>query len=148
MNMDLTEWEDDARSELNDYEPFDQKAWLGETPWKLSDPAVIAWEAEHGHDPRLKCYPEFGCQLLEVVGARRILALIEALRHQSGTKDRNVDLVLVEETVRVVDRLSIPLRAQQLLTRNYIPAMVAELRRRRGVYAEVETEVTNGETER
>ena len=135
MDMNLTEWEDDARSELSDYEPFDQKAWLGESPWTLSDPAVIAWEAEHGHDPRLKCYPEFGCQLIEVVGARRILSLIEALRHQSGTKDKDVDLVLVEETVRVVERFSIPLHAAQLLTRNYIPAMVAELRRRRGVNA-------------
>jgi hypothetical protein len=23
-----------------------------------------AWEAAHGHDFRMKCYPEFGCQLL------------------------------------------------------------------------------------
>ena len=134
MDMNLTEWEDDARSELNDYEPFDQKTWLGESPWKVSDPAVIAWEAAHGHDPRIKCFAEYGCQLLEVVGARRILSLIEAL-HESGTKDRDVDLVLVEETVRVVERFSISLHAVQLLTWNYIPAMVAELRRRRGVNA-------------
>ena len=134
MDMNLTEWEDDARSELNDYEPFDQKAWLGETPWKLSDPAVIAWEAAHGHDPRIKCFAEYGCQLLEVVGARRILSLIEAL-HQSGTKDGDVDLVLVEATVRLAESAPMPLHATHLLTYDYVPAMVAELRRRRGVNA-------------
>lgn len=31
---------------------------------KYEEEATKKWEAEHGHDIRLKCYPEFGCQLL------------------------------------------------------------------------------------
>jgi hypothetical protein len=47
------------------YLPFDQDEHLGEPPWKPTDPALVAWEAAHGHDVRLKCYVEFGCQAIE-----------------------------------------------------------------------------------
>lgn len=44
------------------YTTWDQDAKLGELPW--TDNACREWEKHHGHDPRLKCYPEYGCQLL------------------------------------------------------------------------------------
>lgn len=47
------------------YRPGDQDDWLGEPPWSPSDPALIAWEAAHGHDVRSKCYPEFGCKVIQ-----------------------------------------------------------------------------------
>lgn len=61
------------------YRPFDQDRHLGPPPWSGDDPAVQGWEDAHGHDVRLKCYPEFGCQAIEyerqameeVVGAVR-----------------------------------------------------------------------------
>lgn len=46
------------------YEPFDQHVHLGTKPWTDVD-AIEKWEAAHGHDVRLKCYPEFGCQAIE-----------------------------------------------------------------------------------
>lgn len=45
------------------YRPFDQREKLGEPPW--SGVELEAWEAAHGHDARLKCYPEFGCAVVE-----------------------------------------------------------------------------------
>lgn len=45
---------------MNGYRPRDQTVWLGEPPWQDSE-SLQAWENAHGHDPRLKCYPEFGC---------------------------------------------------------------------------------------
>src|SRR4051812_5912474 len=47
------------------YEPFDQEARLPPPPWSPDDPALKAWEAAHGHDVRVKCYVEFGCQVIE-----------------------------------------------------------------------------------
>jgi hypothetical protein len=47
------------------YMPFDQERWLPDPPWKPTDPALQAWEKAHGHDVRLKCYSEFGCQAIE-----------------------------------------------------------------------------------
>jgi hypothetical protein len=58
---------------VNDYFPFDQAEKLGEPPW--SGPALKAWEEAHGHDARLKCYPEFNCQLSYVL----VEDVIEAL---------------------------------------------------------------------
>lgn len=46
-----------------DYTAWDRDEKLGEPPWNPEDPKVIAWERAHGHDVRLKCYPEFGCTL-------------------------------------------------------------------------------------
>lgn len=48
---------------MSNYRTFDQREKLGEPPW--SGPALKVWEEAHGHDARLKCYPEFGCQVLE-----------------------------------------------------------------------------------
>lgn len=69
------------------YQPWDRYEKLGEPPW--SGPALKAWEAAHGHDVRLKCYPEFGCQLLhgeeefqELLGACQ--ELIGVFRSESG----------------------------------------------------------------
>lgn len=47
---------------MSDYRPFDQDKWLlTPPPWHPNNPALVAWEAAHGHDFRIKCYPEFGC---------------------------------------------------------------------------------------
>jgi hypothetical protein len=63
------------------YEPFDQAKWLGEPPW--SNPALERWEAAHGHDARLKCYVEFGCQVIEPTLEREI----ESLRARLSTAE-------------------------------------------------------------
>lgn len=55
---------------MSDYSPFDQREKLGAPPWRPDDPAVIAWEEAHGHDVRLKCYSEFGCQVLQASAER------------------------------------------------------------------------------
>ena len=47
---------------MNEYRAWDREEKLGPGPWLL-DSKVSAWEAAHGHDVRLKCYPEFGCYL-------------------------------------------------------------------------------------
>ncbi len=47
------------------YTPWDQDEHLGPPPWSEYDPHVIAWEAAHGHDVRLKCYAEYGCLVIE-----------------------------------------------------------------------------------
>ena len=52
------------------YSPFDQDAHLDRPPWSPDDPKVQAWEAAHGHDVRVKCYPEFGCQAIEAEAGR------------------------------------------------------------------------------
>ena len=44
------------------YHPFDQHEKLGNPPW--SGPVLEQWEQAHGHDVRLKCYPEYGCQAI------------------------------------------------------------------------------------
>jgi hypothetical protein len=59
------------------YLPWDQEKWLGEPPWKADDPEVIAWEAAHNHDVRLKCYPEYQCRAIE-----NKLELVEAENEQ------------------------------------------------------------------
>lgn len=46
------------------YKPFDQEEHLGDPPWE-KNAALEAWEKGHGHDVRLKCYPEYGCQAIE-----------------------------------------------------------------------------------
>lgn len=43
------------------YRPWDQESKLGPPPWQPADPKLQAWQQAHGHDVRLKCYPEFGC---------------------------------------------------------------------------------------
>lgn len=57
------------------YEPFDQDTRVGPPPWSPADPALRAWEAAHGHDIRLKCYVEHGCQVIESALEARIDSL-------------------------------------------------------------------------
>ena len=63
----------------HEYKPFDQDETLPPPPWKPTDPAIVAWEKAHGHDVRLKCYPEFGCQVIEQALEREIATLRAAL---------------------------------------------------------------------
>jgi hypothetical protein len=73
------------------YRPFDQEEKLGPAPWSPDDPALIAWEKAHGHDVRLKCYPELGCVLVEVElererdDAHTALLELEAERNEART---------------------------------------------------------------
>lgn len=73
-----------SKPEIN-YSPFDREEKLGLPPWKPDDPKLIAWERAHGHDVRLKCYPEFGCQVLEAqrerieAAAREVVAAWDAM---------------------------------------------------------------------
>lgn len=46
------------------YRTWDREEKLGPPPWSSKDPKVIAWEHAHGHDVRLKCYAELGCDLV------------------------------------------------------------------------------------
>lgn len=47
------------------YKPFDQEEKLGPPPWGALDEKVANWERAHGHDVRVKCYAEYGCQVIE-----------------------------------------------------------------------------------
>lgn len=47
------------------YVPFDQQDKLGPPPWDPLDEDLANWERAHGHDVRMKCYAEFGCQVIE-----------------------------------------------------------------------------------
>lgn len=72
---------------MSEYRCWDREEKLGSVPeggFKPTDPKVIAWEAAHGHDLRLKCYPEFGCLLIPdfedmVDRVQRVLADFDAL---------------------------------------------------------------------
>lgn len=59
------------------YRPFDQREKLGGPPWSGTD--LAAWEEAHGHDARLKCYPEYGCLVIEQQYERRIALLQRAV---------------------------------------------------------------------
>ena len=84
---------------MSDYRPFDQARWLGEPPW--SGPELEAWEQAHGHDVRVKCYPEYGCQAIdyelaavkdELDAARTAhRAAVRALSQALGERDRLAD---------------------------------------------------------
>lgn len=73
---------------MSEYRPFDQAEKLGPKPWKMADPAVIAWEQAHGHDPRVKCLPEFGCLVIETALLAEIEAQREILAAQKGVIER------------------------------------------------------------
>lgn len=86
------------------YEPFDQETKLGLPPWRKS-PELDEWQEAHGHDPRTKCYPEYGCRAIEAV-LERCQAAVEEVRFMHRT---DVD-VCVEcgvswpcPTIRVLD---------------------------------------------
>jgi hypothetical protein len=63
------------QDDIAEYEPFDQDKWLTK-PWRFDRADVVAWEAAHGHDARVKCYVEFGCQVIEPTLERRIDRLV------------------------------------------------------------------------
>lgn len=70
------------------YEPFDQEQKLGERPWFV--PLVEQWERQHGHDVRLKCYVEFGCQVLDADSVdlvRRLAAALESVSPRLVTSE-------------------------------------------------------------
>ena len=79
---------------LSTYKPFDQverirnwDLWVGPNSkgvWpslaqSQFDNDRDEWELEHGHDVRMKCYPEFGCQVIESYGIRLLLKLLAAV---------------------------------------------------------------------
>lgn len=43
----------------------------------VDDDELAAFESRHGHDPRLKCYPEFGCQAIEYEASEIAAELLE-----------------------------------------------------------------------
>jgi hypothetical protein len=75
--------------------PFDYARPDRGKKWTATEAKAI--ELRHGHDPRLKCYPEFGCRAIEyevglvaaeLVAARQKLAAIrenEAIRTAMGS---------------------------------------------------------------
>lgn len=99
---DGTAADDDVR-----YEPFDQDRHLGPAPW--SGPALAAWEAAHGHDARVKCYPEFGCLALAAANERRIEELEARLAAHEPSGDGG--------DTQAVDRRTITLTAMQAACR-------------------------------
>ena len=76
------------------WEPFDQPAKIrfwNDRDTAISDAENIQrnddiknWEAAHGHDVRLKCYPEFQCAAIELYAAYLVTRLTEALSALSG----------------------------------------------------------------
>lgn len=104
------------------YEPFDQEHWIGEPPWHEGNPAVKAWEAAHGHDVRLKCYVEYGCQVIEPTLERKVEALTAELQQVRSAwqvqtaewadirrglvVERDAALKLVDDTVETLEWLS------------------------------------------
>ena len=85
-DIDVEAQDDALNAEF--YRPFDQDRWLPPPPWKPALPALVNWEAAHGHDVRMKCYVEYGCQAIqyeadaladEVARLRSVVAGVEAL---------------------------------------------------------------------
>ena len=94
-----------GQSVASDYRPWDRDEKLGPPPWSGTDPKVIAWEQAHGHDVRLKCYPELGCQLVEV-RAERIEAAARAVVDMLDSRPVGLDegdLALVARLRAVLD---------------------------------------------
>ena len=75
-------------NEDSTYRPFDQDR-LGDPPWSRTDPRVMAWERAHGHDVRLKCLPEFGCQAV-IDRAERIEDAAREVVRILGDRSRSV----------------------------------------------------------
>jgi hypothetical protein len=89
------------------YEPFDQANHLGDPPWRPGDHRLTAWERAHGHDARLKCYPEFGCLVIEPALDHEVATLRDEIERLRGalnaigrSRERSDDL---EETRRLRD---------------------------------------------
>ncbi|KQO98404.1 hypothetical protein [Leifsonia sp. Leaf264] len=76
-----------ARGEVDgiptEYVAFDRDEKLGtELPYDTDK--LAAWEAAHGHDVRTKCYPEFGCYVIEAGAAKHITAIADTLETTTG----------------------------------------------------------------
>lgn len=69
---------DEIAGVRTDYEPSDRDEKLGIDP-PYDSALLAAWEEAHGHDVRLKCYPEFGCRVLEATLAVHVAKLADAL---------------------------------------------------------------------
>ena len=100
------------------YEPFDQDKWLPAPPWRPDDPALIAWEKAHGHDVRLKCYVEYGCQVIESTLERQLAAMTverdEARAERDAARVAIAGLAgLVAERDAAQDKLN---RIEELIT--------------------------------
>lgn len=80
-----------------EYLPNDQRKHLGEPPWKAG-PELDAWESAHNHDPRVKCYPEYGCT---AVGAERdwlhsvLWHMVDAPRQYVGNEEHHRLMLIV-----------------------------------------------------
>jgi hypothetical protein len=77
---------DTARS---DYLPWDQEKHLGKQPW--SGDSLTEWEKAHGHDVRIKCFPEYGCLVTEAG------ALAPHIDHAEKVLERHVPYLLPVE---------------------------------------------------
>lgn len=71
------------------YRPWDREEKLGSPPWSRNDPKLVAWEKAHGHDVRLKCYPEFGCLVVEERAERIEEAAREVVKCAPGYTAKN-----------------------------------------------------------
>lgn len=77
----------DWSPDLTAYAPFDQEQHLGKPPW-TDDERRHTWERAHGHDVRLKCYPEFGCLVIQEEADRDISFLLDALDAAHAENER------------------------------------------------------------
>lgn len=84
---------DEAQGMDLTYAPFDRDEKLGEdrAAWVLAE--VDAWEDAHGHDVRLKCYPEFECRVVEVPWARALTEVVSQ-RDEAAAELARVTVIL------------------------------------------------------
>jgi hypothetical protein len=77
-----------AAADAGPYIAFDQERWLGvfaRAARRWTHPEQVpAWEAAHGHDLRLNCYPEYGCQVVAAELANGLLELLDDLDDSAG----------------------------------------------------------------
>lgn len=63
---------------LKGYRTWDREDKLGPPPWD-DTPELRKWEEVHQHDVRQKCYPEYGCALVEYEEAALIHLLCDEI---------------------------------------------------------------------
>lgn len=97
------------------FKPFDQRARIPHyytanwrealSPEELEERAMAiqAWELGHGHDTRLKCYPEFQCQAVEGYAHYLIDGLLKKLELVSETSVTAVDVTELRELLDRVE---------------------------------------------
>lgn len=80
------------------YKPFDQrekipnwftKDWRSLPNNQLDEriEAIEEWEKAHGHDPRLKCYPEFECRAIEGYAHHLVDGLLKEIKSLTETDE-------------------------------------------------------------